>query len=427
MPASKAKTELRKLVDQVASAGLSIDQVRGYAFFDSERDGLLKALSAFNPAELAITEIPDFARQFGNDATRAVLQFVYEYFRLINAVTYDETAFENTWLDFMAELGQADWITRGVANLRYFRSDNLFIDLIDGVTIQGRSFKELASLGFGEQILNQLSEDWSGFGASSFVLVSEESKPKKPENLIELDTTVWDKAIRAVQALRLAAAGDLAIGKMWVVRAARFNVGIAGITQIGASIPTLGSEYVWNEQVGRLYPSLFHSLARLEKVGYRESPGNLDLALRSFMSTYERWPSQPDSKLLDTVTAVEALLGSGTEIAFKLGFRVAALLASSDKDRSALLSIMKEFYDTRSVLVHGAPLKLKHQRRLAEIDELRAIVRCLLRSFVAFAANPNKKYNKSFWERDLDITLVNTPERERLRAALGLNCLADLP
>jgi len=69
----------------------------------------------------------------------------------------------------------------------------------------------------------------------------------------------------------------------------------------------------------------------------------------------------PDSRLLDSVAALEAVLGSGTEVSFKLAFRVATLLADTDAQRSELLDHMKGFYDTRSALVHGGRLKAKHQ------------------------------------------------------------------
>jgi len=225
---------------------------------------------------------------------------------------------------------------------------------------------------------------------------------------------------RAMGACRLAAAGSITIGPMWVVRAGRYNFGISGITWAGVSIPSLGSQYLWSEQVAAAYPRIYRELAELEKRGYSASPGNLDIALRTFMATYDRWPSGQDSQLLDSITALEALLGTETEIAFKLAFRVAALLAPNDKERGRLFKLMKDFYDTRSKLVHGARLRGKHQRCLRQVDELRSLIRMLLRSFVKFAVNPQEKYNKAFFNECLDVALVDATERENLRTALGL-------
>jgi len=172
--------------------------------------------------------------------------------------------------------------------------------------------------------------------------------------------------------------------------------------------------------VEHAYPSIYHALAKLEKDGYGRSPGNLAIALWAFAATYDRWPAGGDSQLLDCTTALEALLGTSTEISFKLSFRVAALLATNDDQRSDLLKLMKDFYDTRSKLVHGAHLKEKHQSLLRRVDDLRSIVRQLLRAFVAFAVMPGRDYGKAFWGEQLDATLVNSAEREKLRATLGL-------
>ncbi len=80
----------------------------------------------------------------------------------------------------------------------------------------------------------------------------------------------------------------------------------------------------------------------------------------------------------------------------------------------------KGFYDTRSRIVHGDTLGKKHQDRLLRLEDLRAIVRRLLRSFVEFAVAPASSYDKSFWQEQLDAALVDTAEREKLREALKL-------
>ena len=138
------------------------------------------------------------------------------------------------------------------------------------------------------------------------------------------------------------------------------------------------------------------------------------------MATCDRWPSTQDWQLLYSITSQKTLHGTETEITFKLAFWVATLLASTDEERSRLLKLMKNFYDTRSKLIHGAELKEKHRRCLEQGDDLRSIIRPLLRSFVAFAVNPPETYNKAFFNEHLDAALVNATELESLRAALGL-------
>jgi len=264
-------------------------------------------------------------------------------------------------------------------------------------------------------------DDWFiGIGASSFVLVAEHYVPKEPANLI-FTSDVWTKTVRAIAACRLAAPGSISIGPMWVIRVARFNVGIGGLSQIGASIPTTGSQYVWSAAVGEAYLQIYAELEQLQRTGYGASPGNLDIAVRSFMGTYDRWPNLQDSQLLDTMTALEALLGTETEIAFKLAFRVAALLASNDAERGQIFKTAKDFYDTRSKLVHGTALKPKHHQCLQRVDDLRSLVRRLLRAFVALAATTPASYTKKFFNEQLDTALIDATEREKLRAALKLN------
>ena len=210
------------------------------------------------------------------------------------------------WVDFTAEVQDPDWVSRGVANVRNFKGESHRIDLGDGVTILARNFDELTSLGFTTWVLDRLTEDWIGPGVSAFVLVAEQTVRKQPGNLIKLDSaSVWTKANRAVGALRLVAPGDLSIGSMWIVRSARFNTGIGGVSHVDLPTPANGSEYVWTKEVDQLYRSLYCQLAHLEKVGYAKSPGNLDLALRSFMATYDRWPRGKDSQLLDSITALD--------------------------------------------------------------------------------------------------------------------------
>jgi hypothetical protein len=422
VPESAAKDAFRTLVKEAIATGLPLDRLRGIAHFDPTRDAPLLALISFNVAAQAIGAIPNFIDRYGEGAAlRIVLQFLYQYFKRLDRVRHVEATFDALWLDFTVELENANWVTRGVANLRNFDSDSRLLELGDGITIRGRSDTDLALLGFDAAVWERITEDWRTPGASSFVMVTEHSVAKRPDNLIFLDSSsVSQKAMRAIGALRLAGSGGISIGPMWIVRAARFNVGLGGLVSTGVSIPAYGSPYGWTEAVSEAFPSIYQALKTLEIDGYGGSPGNLAVALRAFMATYDRYPLWADSQLLDSITALEALLGGEAEISFKLSFRVASILATSDEERSRLLRLVKDFYDTRSRLVHGDELSEKRQKLLQHIDQLRAIVRTLLRCFVAFAVAPREGYGKAFWKEQLDVTLVDATARERLRATLGL-------
>lgn len=204
-------------------------------------------------------------------------------------------------------------------------------------------------------------------------------------------------------------------------RPARFNVGLGGTQSAGFSIPAFGSPYHLTEPLAFEVPSMAAALRHLEEHGYGTSPGNLNLALRSYMATYDRWPPSGDSRVLDAITAVEAVLGSGIEITFKLSFRMAGILGGDETERASIFREMKAYYDLRSKLVHGAALKEKHSALLMDTERLRHLVRELLRGFVHLATTPGHRYDKAWFQEQLDVALQVESERVALREALNLS------
>jgi len=76
-----------------------------------------------------------------------------------------------------------------------------------------------------------------------------------------------------------------------------------------------------------------------DDVAFRRStdvPSNIRLAVRRFESVYSRGIRQREDRIIDELIALEALAGSGTELRFRLAFRVSSLLASDDHERLAL-------------------------------------------------------------------------------------------
>ena len=274
--------------------------------------------------------------------------------------------------------------------------------------------------------LEALAKDWeeTDFGFSQYVICVEHRLTKEPSNLIRNDGTGITTAQRAVTCLRLAGRGDVTMGPMWFTRSAKFNVGLgAGASRGGWQVPVAGgaTEFVLTRRIGHTVRTLQPALAYLDEHGYSQGPGNLDLAIRSFNSTYDRFPLHNDSQLLDTITAMEALLGTGlTELTFKLSYRVAGLLGRSAEERLQIFDAMKDFYDARSKTVHGAPLKAKQHRALGNVDDARDFVRRLLMSFVRLAASPSPRYTPKFFKEDLDAVLQDESARRDLLQALGL-------
>jgi hypothetical protein len=414
---------LQAVVAKIAANGRSIGEFRGIALYNPQRDREFTDLPESAPAADAIVSITTVRERYGvAEGMRLALQFVYQFLDRLNQPVWNDATFESLWTDFIEEMDHPVWIHRGVANVRNIQVETDRTDLADGIAIRGRDFDELGRLGFGDATLQRLSDDWSGFGASSFVLTIETATEKRPENFILTDlATPWTRAQRAVMTLRLLAPGDLSIGPMWIVRPARFDVGLGrGTGATGFSIPAIGSRYTLTADIVAKFPEMYARLRALEADSYREAPGNLDLALRAFMATYDRWPPGADSRLIDSITSLEAVLGSGTEIAFKLAFRVANLVGGSDAARVALLAEVKGFYDTRSTLVHGGRLGTKHEARLAMLDELRKTVRTVLAGFVTLATTPGHDYHKRFFDEELDFALTDTTRRGALRSAMRM-------
>ena len=438
MTVNAIQTSVQNLIDHFISmavnAELPLNALQGVALFNSTRDQRFTSLVAFTTTAQLLATLPHFESRYGNDnRDRLLLQFLYQYFNRIDGVQFDKPTFDCLWGDFLSELSETHWLSCGVANLRHFGTEasqplQKPLDLGDGITVRGRSPDDLKSLGFDDLIWERIAEDWrTPFGSSPYVLVSEHQTLKEPENLITGDGYwPWTKAFRALQALRLCAAGSISIGPMWVIWAARFNVGFSGLNRTGFSIPTMGGpDYIWTDEMGLGYSAVYGELTQLEKAGYERAPGNLEVALRVFMNGYDRWPPRQDAQLLDAITALEALIGMDAELSFRLASRVAGLLASDHKERVRLFKLMREFYDTRSKIVHGGTLKPAHQQHLANVEELRSLVRRLLKSFVTFAVKPPDGYSKKFFKEQLDAALLDATEREKVRTALGLTSRQD--
>ena len=123
---------------------------------------------------------------------------------------------------------------------------------------------------------------------------------------------------------------------------------------------------------------------------------------------------------MDSITAAEAVLGSGTEITFKLAFRVAGMLGRTTQERVQVFEDMKRFYDVRSKIVHGATLAGWRLGMLARADDARELVRRLLVAFVRLAVSSSPTYTKKFFEERLDAVLHDEEARRRMLRDLGI-------
>lgn len=182
-------------VSMAVDAKLPLNKLRGVALFNPTRDERFTSLAPFAATAELLTTLPHFDSRYGSDnRRRLLLQLLYQYFRRIDDVRLDKATFEGLWGDFLSELEETHWLSRGVANLRYFRIEGCPrfqpLNLGDGITIRGRDRADLESLGFDDSISERIAEDWSTpFGGnSSYVVVSEHRTLKEPATLIAGDS-----------------------------------------------------------------------------------------------------------------------------------------------------------------------------------------------------------------------------------------------
>jgi hypothetical protein len=159
-------------------------------------------------------------------------------------------------------------------------------------------------------------------------------------------------------------------------------------------------------------------------VSFRQAtdvPNNVRLAVRRFESVYRRGISQLEDRIVDQLIALEALAGSGTELRFRLAFRISSLLASDDDERLALFEAVKSYYDLRSKIVHGSSLRTAERALVDDDAELRDIVRRVVRAVIYATAHADIRLTDKYIDKRLDRALLDTEARQDLREALGLD------
>ncbi len=438
MSESSVKDALRFLAEQavqhVAAGDRPLDYFGGAtALYDTRRDEAINKLPAFDEVRTELGTLQIVQERYGqSESERLALQFVYGFLHDLSEPTFDPGIFETAFGAFWEELSEPEWTWLGLANVINFRSEAPSMDLGEGITIRGRSFEELSKMGWSERHLEQLGREFYEGGVnSSHVILTEHKLPKAPDNFVLIDATVYEKAVRTLLALRLFKDGDIAMGRMWLLRPASFHLGLGGATSMGlpANFPNaFRKEYDLDESELPSVRDLYDILVRYEGTPDRASV-NVNLALRSFSDIYERRSLfRDDTRLVDAVTAAEALLGTRVEITFRLAFRVAAILGNDDEDRVRIFDLMKGYYDTRSRVVHGGSelfnrqgqLRNKPRWYLEKQEDLRDFVRRLLVGFLRLTVTSGHCFDNAFFEERLDSALLHDMRRSELRVAMGL-------
>jgi hypothetical protein len=397
---------------------------RRTAGFDLERDRPLADLRGFPLAVATLQKVPGFVLAFGTElGERATLQFVYEYFTRTERLEFDDDAFDATFEAFISELDDPTLVNVAFANLRNFHSDDALIDFGDGISIRHRSFREIEQrLGWTDWQLEYLTRDWEeGQPASEHVLWIESSREKSPDTAMTNDSaTGTGRALDLLLALWLFAPGDVSIGDIFTDRATWFDLTPRGLARSKPGMP--------GDAWGRKYELAANDAADVraiydDVVAFRQAtdvPNNVRLAVRRFESVYTRGLRQREDRIIDQLIALEALAGSGTELRFRLAFRISALLASDDDERLALFEAMKRYYDVRSKIVHGGDLRAAELSLVQDDGELRTVARRLVRAVIFATVHSDLRLTGKYIDGQLDRALLDTHMRQKLQAALGI-------
>ena len=394
---------------------------RAIAYYDKQRDEFLKGASAFEAAVAAASSVREVRTKYGLQNTeRLVLQFIYNCLGK-NQTAEANVAFDDTWFAFSEELRKDTWTNSALAHLQNLECSVDSADIADGVAIQPRTpriYEEV--LGWGDERVAKIDGEEYSQSLASHVMVASYEIEKKPQNFVSQDSfTVSNKAMRALLALRIADAGEVCLGRMFYSRPSSFDVGIGWTSSSGHTVWRPGRHYTLSTATLERTRKAYAHLHGFEEK-HREKWGNVDVALGAFSSSYEHDSYHGrGNRLLDCITGLEALLGSSSELRFKLAFRVAGILAADDEQRVELYERVSDFYHTRSRIVHGGALKPKERETANDVPALRQIVRRLVMAFLTLIPQERFASPKKFKEK-VDCILLHTEHRNELRRAMGL-------
>ena len=386
---------------------------------DPGADALFTSLTGFGPALSAIGSVPGSKENYSEyELEQLALLFVYAFLRFLAGPDFSEDAFETAWASLSDELAAPSWKHVSVANLCNFESRSPLLDFGNNVTIRHRDLTYLRGL-VGVDTVDAIEQDWQSCGRpSAYVIMAEHVRPKRPEEARFMDQlNLQLKTDRLMLALRLSAGGDVRTGRTFFARPAFLPRQLSLVSFCGDASWNPGRSYRVEDADMPKVRELCALIQRFEGPT-AEAWKNVGVAIRSFTAIYDRRYGQKEDRIVDAVTAVEALVGADTEIAFRVANRVAWLLGNDDDDREKIYEAMKRFYDARSKIVHGVPLKPKQQSVLNDDSALMELVRRLLVAFIRLACSG--AYGRQTLSDTIDVRLVHGVKREHLRKHMGL-------
>jgi hypothetical protein len=409
-----APDELTDLALKVASEAQAAGLRPDVPHRDPRLDAIAMSLPSYGQFRSALTTVEFFDAFYGaGEADRLSIGWVF--------ASAAAGAADAAWIDFWARLSDAEWTYAAVANLVGFDTDCQRLPLMDGLEIRTRSFVALSdALGWSSDKLHStLGADFMDSYPGRFVVIYKEAVPKSAER-VATGNTGWEVVAirRLLQALRLAAPGDVNVGRIFMGRV-RPVIPDLGNRAAGSSVGWLpGPVYQLHEQDVAAVKETYELVKRFEQHAAKHP--QIATALARFSGAYDRPWGNPMDRLIDDMIGLEALVGSDQELAFKVATRVSGLLAGTDADRVDLFQRLKSFYRTRSQIVHGGDLGVAHHDNLRREPELRDILRRLVAGFLHLSESTKWRPTHRFVEEQMDEVLLDAQRRSALRDAMML-------
>ncbi|MFL6390234.1 MAG: DUF2934 domain-containing protein [Terriglobales bacterium] len=393
----------------------------------------LQDLELFERVVAALGAMPDVRAHYGTETARDLaLKFAHKYCCGLKEPVFDDVAFDKLWQSFTEEVNQPNWNYVGIAHLQNFETDFKPLDLGDGISIRMNPNEIQSLMGWTDPEEELYNQERRQIMPSFYSMVVQAQVPKEESNARQIAwEELWKKASRALRAMRLLKPGDVRIGRIWLaVQHSSFSILNNGVQSVGISMlrpgATLYLSAIDQSSVIETYQLLRDFEGRqdsLSKKKLEELP-NFEFALRAFDTMYERQFNRTDDQIVDAITALEALFKIQGEQSFRTAMRTAGLIAANDKERSRVFRDVREYYDTRSTIVHGGHRKPKHEKIIQNNGPLRTIVQRLLLGFLKLTAVGMLDDDIKLW-KELEEVLLDSKRRENLRRRMGLTEVED--
>lgn len=226
-----------------------------------------------------------------------------------------------------------------------FRMKVRKLELLDGLTIRKIPHDKLVKIAGLNQVpvITAFGVTYS-FDDLHYMLELYSGRPD--------DALVYDSFANVIKILRVFKEGEIGVSSVFHSVLWRFTY--ESTVPASWKVHFYHDEYLLDAkeavQFKRFYQNIQWLLANKKDVDF------LKLAISRFSSGLEE--EKPEDRIIDFMIALEAMYSvDNRELSYRISYRIANLLAENDRDRNLLFLLVRQSYDRRSSLVHGAEFK----------------------------------------------------------------------